>query len=118
MSFADIISDGCPFYDFQAHAAVVVRAFPESGLVVVSVGGTVCAQAPEPFSVFPVYDMAFDELPASAGFFQRVFPSRKLPQIEITHDGFSLHPPVSVRIYRSRVSVKFVYHPAAGYISL
>ena len=52
------------FDDFHAHAAVVIRAFPESGLVVIAVDGPVFAKAPEPFAVFPVYQIGLYEIPA------------------------------------------------------
>ena len=53
------------FDDFEAHAAVVVGAFPESGVIVFEVDVAFGIPAPIPFAVFPVDEVVLDVLPAA-----------------------------------------------------
>ena len=71
------------FDDFHAHTAVVVRTFPESGLVVIAVDGPVFEKAPEPFSVFPVDQRGLYEIPAHQGVFQTFLIAEMIPEVEV-----------------------------------
>ena len=53
------------FDDLQAHPAVVVRAFPESGMVLAAVDASFCITAPEPFTEFAVNEVSLDVFPAA-----------------------------------------------------
>ena len=68
-----------PLDDLHAHAAVVVRTFPEAGLVVLAVDASVLADAPEPFSFLPVDEVSFDELPACQSLFQSFLTAEMIP---------------------------------------
>lgn len=55
-----------PFENLKAHAAVVVRAFPEAGAVIGGVRDAVGAEAPVPLAVGTDYVVA-DERPFGLG---------------------------------------------------
>ena len=86
------------FDDFHAHAAVVIRAFPESGLVVIAVDGPVFAKAPEPFAVFPVDQIGLYEIPACQGIFQAFLGAEMIPEVEVADHGLGLYPPMTVPV--------------------
>ena len=54
-----------PFYRLYAHAAIVVGAFPEAGLVVVEVYRAVGADAPVPLAVGVVDEVGFYKIPTA-----------------------------------------------------
>jgi len=45
-------SEHCSYalYEFQAHAAIVVWAFPEAGMIIVEVHSAILVNAPVPFA--------------------------------------------------------------------
>lgn len=51
----------------NAHTPVMIRAFPESGFVIIPINGTVGTKAPEPFTVDIVNQMLPDESPTGHG---------------------------------------------------
>ena len=106
------------FYQFHAHSSVVVRTFPESSLVVIPVDASVCPDAPEPITVFPVDDVVLDEFPAMDGIFNTLLIASELPEVEITYNTFGLHPPVTVRIGMVTGIVPLIYHSSFGTESL
>ena len=94
--------------NLHAHTSVVVWTFPEAGLVVIMVGGAVCAYAPVPFAVLLVYDPLLAVVPASEGLFKGFGLAEMLPDVEAAYDRFGLYPPVEVSIYM--VSGFFIDH--------
>lgn len=51
----------------NAHTPVMIRAFPESGFVIIPVDSAVGPKAPEPFTVDIVNQMLPDESPTGHG---------------------------------------------------
>ena len=100
------------FDDFEAHAAVVVRTLPETGVIVLEVDVALRVAAPGPFSVLPVDEIVLDVLPATQSFFQGILIAEILVNVEETYDGFGLYPPVKISIYMTCVEVCFVGHRA------
>ena len=94
--------------DFHTHTPVVVWAFPESGLVVVTVDGSVSAETPEPLSVFLIDYMCLDEFPAHQSILQTFLTSEMIPEIELSDHSLGLHPPVAVSV--GFFPYPFVYH--------
>ena len=74
-SFSKITNDrrfsNKSFYYFHTHASVVIRTFPESRFVFIAVHAAVGPEAPVPFAILTVYQVAFDELPTLHGTRQR-----------------------------------------------
>ena len=102
------------FDDFEAHAAVVVGAFPESGVIVFEVDIAFGITAPIPFAVFPVDEVALDVLPAAQSMLQGFGVAKVLVDVEETDYGFGLYPPVTVSIDVASIKVCFVGHRAVG----
>ena len=61
------VSEHCSdaLYEFQAHAAIVVWAFPEAGMVIVEVHSAILADAPVPFAMLVVDESVLDVAPQS-----------------------------------------------------
>ena len=90
----------------------MIRAFPETRLVIRPVRRPVRLEAPEPFPSLPVGNARPDEFPHifrdSQG---RLIPG-ELIQIQIAHDGLGLHPPVPVSIHSPGLPMELVNHSA------
>lgn len=102
------------FDDFEAHAAVVVGAFPESGVIVFEVDIALRIAAPEPFAILPVDEVFLDVLPALQAFFQSILITKILVNVKEANNGFGLYPPVTVGIDMARVEVSLMGHRAVG----
>jgi hypothetical protein len=50
-------------YEFQAHAAIVVWAFPEASMVVIEVYTIILVDTPVPFAMLMVDESVLDVLP-------------------------------------------------------
>ena len=102
------------FDDLHAHAAVVVRTFPESSLVIAAVYGAVGQEAPVPFAVLVVYQFRLDELPAADGGVESFRVAEVLVEVDVPHYVFRLYPPVQFTVYLLFVEEVFVYHASIG----
>ena len=76
----------------------MVRTLPKSGLIIVTVNAAVLPYAPEPLAAGLVNQIVLDEFPRHDGIFDAVLTTAELPEVEIAHDAFCLHPPVPVGI--------------------
>ena len=102
------------FDDLHAHAAVVVRTFPESSLVIAAVYAAVGQEAPVPFAVLVVYQFRLDELPASGGGVESFRVAEVLVEVDVPHYVFRLYPPVQLAVCLLPVDEVFVYHASIG----
>ena len=102
------------FDDFEAHAAVVVGAFPESGVIVFEVDVAFWIATPIPFAIFPVDEVVLDVLPAVQSMLQGFGVAKVLVDVEEADNSFGLYPPVTVSIDVASVKVGFVGHRAIG----
>ena len=91
----------------------MIRAFPESGAVIVEVRAAVGAATPIPFAVRGDNRM-LDIIPLCKGALKVGLVTGQLPAVQITHDRFSLHPPVAVFLTIARLRVIFVDHAVGG----
>ena len=69
---------------------------------------------PEPFAEFTVDEVSLDVIPAAQCPFQCGGCVEMLVDVEETHHGFGLHPPVAVGIDIARVEICFVGHGPVG----
>lgn len=88
------------FYNLQTHARVVVRAFPETCMVIVCVSHSVSVNAPVPFSKVVVYEMLLDVLPQTFCFMQCFLVAEVLVQVVEPHYCFCLHPPYGFAVLK------------------
>ena len=76
----------------------MIRAFPKSGLVILSIHRAVGTHAPMPFAVLLIYQMLLDEIPAMKSLAQCHFIFKMLVKINVSHHILCLHPPMAVGI--------------------
>src|SRR5208337_5159491 len=87
-----------PGHDFEAHPAVVVRAFPLIHFEFIVAGYALSRDLRKPLAVFAIHDVLLDELPAPASGRVEVLPTRKLISVQESHHGFRLRPPLLVGV--------------------
>ena len=101
-------------YDLQAHTAVVVGAFPESGLVVLAVETSAGIATPPPFAPLIVNQMALDVVPATNGLVECALVAEVLKDIEPSDHVLCLHPPVEIVVHIASVEIRLMNHRAIG----
>ena len=98
----------------DAHTSVMIRTFPEAGLIIIPVQATVGTKAPEPFAMHIVSQMSFNKLPAVDGMLQSPAITEISEQVIVSDYGFGLHPPMVVAVDVSGSEILFVYHSSVG----
>ena len=91
----------------EAHAGVVVGAFPEAGFVFAAVNGAVGETTPPPFAVLCVDDVGFHVVPAAECLvegFRHIVVTCEVGQSD---DVFCLYPPMAFGI-KSAVFVPLI----------
>ena len=101
-------------HNFQTHAAVVVRALPETGLVVDGVQRAVRMSAPEPLTILVVNELGLDVVPAALGLLQGGFVAEVLVDVHPPYDVLGLNPPVEVVVNMSCIEISLVNHRTVG----
>ena len=98
MIFLSLADSEGSFNDFETHTAVVVGAFPEPCQVVLLIGCAVSTDAPVPFAVFGVDEMATDIIPTTECFLKCLLIAKVLIEVKKADYRFCLYPPVPVGI--------------------
>ena len=96
------------FHQLQTQAAVVVRALPKSGLIVIAVDGAVFVSAPKPFAPFVVDELLFGIIPAAERNVKRTTITKVLIEVDVADDTFAHHPPLSLPVGPAVVGPVFV----------
>jgi hypothetical protein len=79
----------------------VIRTFPETGLIIGGIQGTVMMAAPIPLAMLIVNQVVFDILPTTAGLLKCSLIMEILVDVVETHYRLSLNPPMEVIILSS-----------------
>ena len=100
------------FYYFQTHSAVMVGTFPETGLVINSIQGTIGMTTPEPFAMIPVYQLCLDIFPATYCLLQGFLVTELLIEVKPPYYILSLYPPMQVIIHMPCREICLMNHRA------
>ena len=100
------------FDEFETHAGVVVRTFPETRLIILLVDRTIFQYSPVPLTVLVIQQMLGYIVPAGDGNQKILFGTEILIEVDMSDDVLALHPPLTLEIILISIFPMLINHTA------
>ena len=100
------------FDEFETHAGVVVRTFPETRLIILLVHRTIFQDSPVPLTVLGIQQMLGYIVPAGDGNQKILFGAEILVEVDMADDVLTLHPPLALQIELIAILPMLINHTA------
>ena len=90
----------------------MVRAFPETCVVILTVDVALWVTAPVPFAKVVVDEVILDILPTTESLLKSILITKVLVDVIEADNGFCLYPPMAVGIHLASIKISLVRHRA------